>query len=92
MTGGTPTTLASFNGTNGQEPFGSLTLSAEDQHFMGRPVGGGTNGDGTVFSIPVTGGTPTTLLSFNGTNGADPQRQFDAHWINALWDDLTGRR
>ncbi len=33
---------------------------------------GGANGDGTIFSIPVTGGTPTTLLSFNGTNGAHP--------------------
>ena len=33
---------------------------------------GGANGDGTIFSIPVTGGTPTTLLSFNGTNGANP--------------------
>ena len=30
------------------------------------------NGDGTIFSIPVTGGTPTTLLSFNGTNGEHP--------------------
>ena len=34
---------------------------------------GGANGDGTIFSIPVTGGTPTTLLSFNGTNGAYPE-------------------
>ena len=33
---------------------------------------GGANGDGTIFSIPVTGGTPTTLASFNGTNGANP--------------------
>jgi uncharacterized repeat protein (TIGR03803 family) len=33
---------------------------------------GGANGDGTIFSVPVTGGTPTTLLSFNGTNGKNP--------------------
>ena len=33
---------------------------------------GGADGDGNIFSIPVTGGTPTNLLSFNGTNGDDP--------------------
>jgi uncharacterized repeat protein (TIGR03803 family) len=33
---------------------------------------GGAYGDGTVFSVPVSGGTPTTLVSFNGTNGEDP--------------------
>ena len=33
---------------------------------------GGANGDGEIFSIPVTGGTPTILLSFNGTDGANP--------------------
>ena len=68
MTGGTPTTLLSFNGTNGANPDGSLTLSGST--LYGMTIGGGANGDGTIFSIPVTGGTPTTLLSFNGTNGA----------------------
>ena len=29
--------------------------------------------DGTVFRIPVGGGTPTVLFSFDGTDGADPQ-------------------
>ncbi len=33
---------------------------------------GGANNDGTVFSIPASGGTPTTMLSFNGTNGRTP--------------------
>ena len=26
----------------------------------------------TVFSIPVTGGSPTVLTSFNGGNGEEP--------------------
>ena len=30
---------------------------------------GGGSGYGTVFSIPVTGGTPTNLFSFDGTHG-----------------------
>ena len=40
-----------------------------------QPVGG-ANGDGTVFEIAKTAhgyaSTPTTLVSFNGTNGAYP--------------------
>ena len=72
VTGGTPTTLASFNGTNGADPVAGLTLSANRSTFYGVTDSGGANGDGSVFSIPVTGGTPTTLLSFNGTNGNEP--------------------
>ena len=34
---------------------------------------GGANNEGTIFSVPVTGGTPTTLLSFSGTNGDIPK-------------------
>ena len=60
VTGGTPTILVSFNGTNGADPYGSLTLSAGSTLY-GMTYGGGADGDGTVFSIPVTGGTPTTL-------------------------------
>ena len=70
VTGGTPTILLSFNGTNGEYPDGDLTLSGST--LYGMTSEGGANGDGTIFSIPVTGGTPTTLLSFNGTNGAYP--------------------
>ena len=57
MTGGTPTTLLSFNGTNGEYPHGGLTLSGST--LYGMTYHGGANDDGTIFSIPVTGGTPT---------------------------------
>ena len=137
----TLTTLLSFNGTNGESPSGSLTLSADGSTLYGMTYDGGANDDGTIFSIPVTGGTPTILFSFNGTNGEDPdgsltlsgstlygmtdyrrgkrrrhhfqhsgdrrhshdpalvqrherrspRRQFDAQWINALWDDPRRR-
>ena len=33
---------------------------------------GGINGYGTVFSVPVSGGSPTVLASFNGSNGEMP--------------------
>ncbi len=72
---GTPTTLVSFNGTNGGSPFGGLIADAAGSLF-GTTLDGGTNDDGTVFEIAKVGGTyastPTTLVSFNGTNGANP--------------------
>ena len=66
----TLTTLASFNGTDGDEPNGSLTLIGST--LYGMTAQGGANRDGTIFSIPVTGGSLTTLHSFNGTDGGSP--------------------
>ena len=79
VTGGTPTVLASFNGSNGQNPYGDLILSgnrlygttSEGGAYGGQFIGG--IGGGTVFSVPVTGGTPTVLASFNGSDGSSPQ-------------------
>jgi len=73
-TGGTPTTLATFNGTNGHEPRAGLILSGSTLYGITEAGGpafeGGLGGFGTVFSVPITGGNPTVLTSFNGTNGA----------------------
>ncbi len=33
---------------------------------------GGANSDGVIFSIPLSGGTPTVLYSFDGTHGQNP--------------------
>jgi uncharacterized repeat protein (TIGR03803 family) len=70
-----PTTLVSFNGTNGADPPANLIADANGDLF-GTTAGGGANGDGTVFEIAKTArgyaSMPTTLVSFNGTNGADP--------------------
>ena len=68
----TLTTLLSFNGANGSNPeFGSLTLSGSV--LYGTTTGGGTyNRYGTVFSVPVSGGTGTVLHSFNGSDGLNP--------------------
>jgi uncharacterized repeat protein (TIGR03803 family) len=62
--------LASFNGTDGENPNSSLILSGNT--LYGTTPSGGASGDGVVFSMPATGGTPTVLLSFSGANGADP--------------------
>jgi len=63
--------LASFNNTDGAYPASGLTL--DGSNLYGTTTGGGLYGDGTVFSVPLTGGTVTTLASFNGSDGSDPQ-------------------
>ncbi|MGA2439627.1 MAG: choice-of-anchor tandem repeat GloVer-containing protein [Tepidisphaeraceae bacterium] len=78
ITGGTPTVLASFDGADGSGPFCSLILSGST--LYGTTLLGGNltlsnyfgTGDGTVFSLPITGGTPTVLVSFDGTDGSLP--------------------
>jgi uncharacterized repeat protein (TIGR03803 family) len=73
ITGGTPTVLASFDGSLGKNPYGGLTLSADGSTLYGTTQNGGAGNYGTVFSIPITGGTPTVLASFDGSNGAKPR-------------------
>jgi uncharacterized repeat protein (TIGR03803 family) len=63
-------TLCSFNGSNGANPYGGLTLG-NDGNFYATTEAGGSSGYGTVFKI-TTGGTLTTLVSFSGTNGSCP--------------------
>jgi uncharacterized repeat protein (TIGR03803 family) len=72
----TLTTLASFSGgANGEEPDGSLGADANGSLF-GTTEADGADGDGTVFEIVKTASgyasTPTTLASFDETNGAGP--------------------
>ncbi len=69
--GGSPTTLGSFNGFNGGNPIGGLTLNGST--LYGTATGGGPTGDGAVFSIATSGGSPTALCTFNLSNGASPQ-------------------
>jgi uncharacterized repeat protein (TIGR03803 family) len=78
-TNGTLTTLYSFAATpnstlytnaTGANPKAALTQGI-DGNFYGTTSYGGNFGYGTVFRI-ATSGTLTTLVSFNGTNGAGP--------------------
>jgi autotransporter passenger strand-loop-strand repeat protein/uncharacterized repeat protein (TIGR03803 family) len=74
------TLLVQFNqpifSTEGVTPDSGLTLDAAGDLF-GTTEQGGANGVGTVFEIPVIAGsyasTPTTLVSFDGADGANPQ-------------------
>jgi uncharacterized repeat protein (TIGR03803 family) len=70
-TNGALSTLASFNDeVTGAYPAGALVQGA-DGNLYGSTEYGGTNGEGTVFSLS-TNGTLTTLVSFANFNGAAP--------------------
>ena len=86
----TPTTLVSFNGTDGASPFGTLIADAYGNLFGttflgGTTAVGGSSGFGTVFEIAKTAhgyaNTPTTLVNFNGTDSDLPMSGLiaDAH-------------
>jgi uncharacterized repeat protein (TIGR03803 family) len=64
-------TLASFNGGNGASPYAGLVMDGSG-NLYGTTSSGGASSDGTVFELAHGSGTPTTLASFNGTNGSDP--------------------
>jgi uncharacterized repeat protein (TIGR03803 family) len=69
--GGTPTVLASLDfASSGAHSLAGLTIDGST--LFGTTQDGGANGDGAVFSVPMGGGTPTVLATFNGTNGAKP--------------------
>jgi uncharacterized repeat protein (TIGR03803 family) len=69
----TLSTLANFNGTNGSEPMATLTLDGNGNLYGTTRGGGNLYGVGTVFKL-TTNGTLTTVVSFDGTNGANPQQ------------------
>jgi len=63
--GGTLTTLYKFTGgADGSSPYGTLAPGVNGNLF-GTTIGGGANGNGTVFQITLAG-TLTTLHSFTG--------------------------
>ena len=69
----TLTTLLSFDGSNGTFPSAGLIADANGDLF-GTTDAGGANNEGTVFELVNNSGTYTltNLLSFNGSNGAQP--------------------
>jgi uncharacterized repeat protein (TIGR03803 family) len=71
---GTEVTIASFNGTDGQDPNGGLLVdSSGNLYGTTVGVGGGTASfAGTVFELAAGSGTITTLAAFNGGDGANP--------------------
>jgi uncharacterized repeat protein (TIGR03803 family) len=75
-TNGEVQTLALFNGANGSGP-NALVVGPDGNFYGTTPDGGSTyldqtnTGLGTVFKL-TTNGVRTTLVSFDGSNGASP--------------------
>jgi uncharacterized repeat protein (TIGR03803 family) len=82
---GTVTSLAVFNGANGANPSAGLALDSGGNLF-GTAYKGGASGKGTVFEVVAGSGTITTLATFNGTNGANP----DGRLLEDSHGDLFG--
>ncbi len=76
---GTFTTLAVFNGTDGQYPDGTLIADSSGNLYGTTSQGGNLNdnsgsGYGTVFELAGPSyATITTLAEFNGANGSQPE-------------------
>ena len=68
------TTIASFNGTNGDNPFSNVTIDA-NRNLLGTAGGGGPNNDGTVWKIAKGSSAITTIASFNDNNQPRPKAE-----------------
>jgi len=78
--GGTLTTLHSFDGTDGEYPFAGLVQDTNGT-FYGTTNGGGTDSDGTVFSLSVGLGPFVETQTTSGKVGAA---------VKILGSNLTG--
>jgi uncharacterized repeat protein (TIGR03803 family) len=67
---GTLTTLHTFSGSDGSEPYFGL-IQASNGKLYGTTTIGGANNDGTVFEV-TTSGSFTILHNFDGTDGENP--------------------
>jgi uncharacterized repeat protein (TIGR03803 family) len=88
-----PTTLVSFTIADGREPCGSLIADAAGDLF-GTTIGGGADGDGTVFEIAKTkrgyAGAPTVLISFTYADGSQPTGSLIADAAGNLFGTTQG--
>jgi uncharacterized delta-60 repeat protein len=68
----TPSTVASFNGTDGSDP-GHLLMDGIGNLYGTTASGGFPDNNGTVFEVAHDSSSVTDLASLNGTFGNDPQ-------------------
>lgn len=68
------TKLLDFDGTNGEQPFGSVILSDNDSVLYGMTNGGGVSNGGVIYSIHVDGTGYQNLytLTHDTVSGSNP--------------------
>jgi hypothetical protein len=88
-----PTILASFAGYDGEQPAGGLIADGAGDIY-GTATGGGTHGYGTAFELVKIGtgfaASPTTLVDFTGSDGADPYGGLIADAAGNLFGTTSG--
>ncbi|HUB26577.1 MAG TPA: choice-of-anchor tandem repeat GloVer-containing protein [Tepidisphaeraceae bacterium] len=67
----TPTILATFNGSNGEDPNYGLVMDSKGDLF-GTTETGGSDDYGTVFELPAGSSTIQDIVSFTYSNGYGP--------------------
>jgi uncharacterized repeat protein (TIGR03803 family) len=82
---GALTTLYSFKGADGIQPYGALVQASDGNLFGTTQYEGSSTGDGTIFKITPAGAL-TTLHRFDGTDGAYP----NGGLVQAADGDLYG--
>ena len=85
----TLTTLVNFNGTNGAFPEAGLIADGIGNLF-GTTNQGGVSNDGTVFEVASGTHAVSTLVVFNGANGASPAAGLIADGSGNLYGTTSG--
>ena len=89
-----PTTLVSFDGSDGELPQASLIADANGDLFGTTLGGAAADNEGTVFEIAKTStgyaSAPTTLVSFNGSDGEYPYASLIADAQGDLFGETSG--
>jgi len=83
------TTLASFSGANGTNPWGGLVADTAG-NLYGTTRYGGSGDYGTVFEIAAGTNALTTLASFNNANGAYPLSGLSSDAAGNLFGTTAG--
>ena len=86
----TITNLASFDNTNGADPYAGVTLDSSGNLYGTTLYGGDVNGDGTVYEIAAGSNVITTLASFNMTDGANPYSGVTLDGLGNLYGTASG--
>lgn len=85
----TVTTLLNFNTTNGANPHSGLTLD-NSGNLYGTTYYGGANDLGTVFKLNTNTNAFTILVSFNNTNGSNPNASLTLDAVGNLFGTTQG--
>jgi len=82
--------LFDFNGTNGSNPQGSLTLSVTGDTLFGMTYYGGASGQGNIFSIQTNGNNFNNMVSFSGTGSYPGSYPMGSLTLSVTGDSLFG--